>query len=315
VAHYLVTGGCGFIGAHLVKSLLAGGDDVTVLDNLSTGSRDAIPSSVPLITCNAADGKQMRTAFAGIDGCFHLAGDPSVPRCLEDYLGAHLTNQTGTVAVLDAAARAGAAGGKAVPVVYASSCAVYGMPEKAPLNEDAATVPLSGYGVDKLAGEAHARVTADLLGVHSVGLRYFNVFGPGQSPTSPYAGVISIFAGRLKRGDPLTIHGDGSQVRDFIYVGDVINRTLQAMDFAIKHRDTKAQAHILNVCTGYPTSVLDAANTLAKLLDVNPNITFEAFRAGDVPVSLGDPSRAEQILGTMTPTSLSDGLAATIDAL
>lgn len=307
MARYLVTGGCGFIGGHLVRAIVERGDTVLVLDNLSTGSRDVLPEGVPLIEANAADGDAVRKAFDGIDGCFHLAGDPSVPRCLEDYLGAHLTNQTGTVAVLDAAARAR----RPVPVVYASSCAVYGVPETAPLSETAATVPASGYGVDKLAGEAHARIAADLLGVPSIGLRYFNVFGPGQNPGSPYSGVLSIFCGRLKAGDGIVIHGDGSQVRDFVYVADVVTRTLQAM--AHLRTADRAEATVVNVCTGRSTTVLQAAETVADLLGIVPEIAYEPFRKGDVPVSLGDPSACAALLGDMPSTPLQEGLARTLE--
>lgn len=310
MAHYLVTGGCGFIGAHLVTALRDGGHQVSVLDNLSTGRRDAIPASVTLHQTEVSDGAAVKQAFDGIDGCFHLAGDPSVPRCIEDYLGSHLTNQTGTVAVLDAAAKEGAKRNTTIPVVYASSCAVYGMPKHAPLREDAPTLPVNGYGVDKLGGEGHARIAEKLFGVPNVGLRYFNVFGPGQNPDSPYSGVLSIFCRELSNGRSVTIHGDGSQVRDFIYVGDIVARTVSAMTLA-----AKGGCHVLNVCTGHKTTILEAAETIAALCGTAFKPHFTSPREGDVSISLGDPAACNAALGPLSTTPIKDGLRQTLDWL
>jgi UDP-glucose 4-epimerase len=311
MAGYLVTGGCGFIGRHLVASLVADGHAVRVLDNLSTGRRDAIPANVPLIEANAADGRAVERALAGMDGCFHLAGDPSVPRCLADYLGSHLTNQTSTVAVLDAAAKARAQGGQPVPVIYASSCAVYGVPVRLPLAEDGPAYPVSGYGVDKLAGEQHARIAADLFGVPSVGLRYFNIYGPGQPPDSPYAGVLAIFCRRLSAGAPVTVHGDGLQSRDFVFVADAIRRTRRAM--ALAHEASgPAAARVVNVCTGQPVTLIEAGETIARLLGTTFQPQHGPERPGDVRQSLGDATLCHRLLGDVPTTPLADGLAATL---
>lgn len=310
MARYLVTGGCGFIGAKLVAVLRASGHEVRVIDDLSTGRREALPADVSLRVAPVHDATVLREAFADIDGCFHLAGDPSVPRCLEDYLRSHLANQTGTVACLDASRREADRRGRPVPVVYASSCAVYGLSDVMPLAEDTPAQPVSGYGVDKLAGEHHARIAADLLRVPSIGLRYFNVYGPGQSPDSPYAGVLSIFCRRLSADEPVVIHGDGMQVRDFVFVDDVVAATIVAMDRAA---DVGKTAPVINVCTGRPTTVLEAGRTIAGLCDRDFQPSYEAARAGDVTVSLGDPARLRDLLGISADTSIRSGLARTLE--
>jgi len=306
MAKYLVTGGCGFIGRHLVKRLLSASNDVTVIDDLSTGDRTAIPDNVPLIIANAADGEAVRDAVDGMDGVFHLAGDPSVPRCMENYLASHLTNQTTTVAILDAAARIHQAGGR-MPIVFASSCAIYGRSELVPLVETTPAAPVSSYGLDKITGEYHAALVSELFDVNSVALRYFNVYGPGQDPRSPYTGVLSIFSSRLMKNEGIIVHGDGTQVRDFIYVEDVVTRTVQAMALA-----AKGESAVLNVCTGIQTRVIDAANTIAEICGVTPRIAFEPPRAGDVTISLGAPEASTKTLGALPPTPLATGLEETL---
>lgn len=310
MAHYLVTGGLGFIGSHLVEALLAAGNRVTVLDDGSTGRPENVSPEVPVVLADVANGQVVRRALHGLDGCFHLAANPSVPRCLEDYLGTHRTNLTGTVAVLDAAAREGRERGVPIPVVYASSCAVYGNPKELPLRESSPTLPLSSYGADKLAGEIHARMAAGVLGVPSLGLRLFNVYGPRQDPNSPYSGVLSIFCHRLAAGEGVTVFGDGRQVRDFVYVGDVVTRFLSAMA-----RVRTFSPAVVNVCTGRRTSLLEVGRIVAGLCRRSFAPEFAAERTGDIKVSVGDPTLGETTLGPHLYMSLEEGLRRTLNAI
>src|SRR5260221_1856111 len=242
MAHYLVTGGCGFIGSHLCEALLARGDRVRILDDLSTGKLENKPKNAELVRGDIADPATVEQAMKAVDGCFHLAAVASVEKANRDSLGTHRSTLTGTITVFDAASRA--RGGQAVPVVYASSAAVYGDNVDMPLSEVSATRPLSAYGADKLGCEMHARVASLVHHVPTVGLRFFNVFGPRQDPTSPYSGVISIFADRLRSGRPVPIFGDGRQTRDFVYVGDAVI-PLQA---AVRVMPPGGAA--FNICTG-----------------------------------------------------------------
>ncbi|MGH7152360.1 MAG: NAD-dependent epimerase/dehydratase family protein, partial [Acetobacteraceae bacterium] len=186
MATWLVTGGAGFIGSHLCDALLRRGDAVRVLDDLSTGKRENLPAGAELMIGDIADPAAVERALAGVDGCFHLAAIASVARGIDDWLGTHCTNLTGTITVFDAVRR------HPVPVIYASSAAVYGDCPAQPLTERAPTAPLSAYGADKLGCELHARVARQVHGITTVGLRFFNVYGPRQDPDSPYSGVISI---------------------------------------------------------------------------------------------------------------------------
>jgi UDP-glucose 4-epimerase len=297
---YLVTGGAGFIGSHLVDALLARGDRVRVLDDLSTGKRANLDPRAALIEGDVADPALVAEAVAGADGCFHLAAVASVERGNRDWLGTHRTNLTGAITIFDAARRAQASG--PVPVVYASSAAVYGDSAELPLAESAATRPLSAYGADKLGCELHGRVAQRVHGVRTTGCRFFNVYGPRQDPASPYSGVISIFFDRIGRGQGITIFGDGGQTRDFVYVADVVAALLAAM------RRTEASPAVFNVCTGRTTSVLVLAETIGKVSARPPQISFAPARAGDIRESLGDPALARSALGFEARTLLEDGL-------
>jgi UDP-glucose 4-epimerase len=240
-----------------------------------------------------------------VDGCFHLAAIASVERGVQDWLGTHRTNLTGTIAVLDAARRAGRGGGP-VPVVYASSAAVYGDVATLPITEDALTRPLSAYGADKLGCEQHARVGGATHGVPTLGLRFFNVFGPRQDPRSPYSGVISIFCDRLAQGDAVTVFGDGGQTRDFVHVSDVVAALLAGIGAA------STAAPVVNVCTGRQTSVAELAAAVAEACGTTLVLRHEAPRAGEIRHSLGSADRARAILGVSASTSLRDGLAGVV---
>lgn len=303
MALYLVTGGCGFIGSHLADALLAAGHRVRILDDLSSGRTENKPAAAELIVGDVADVALVRKAMDGVQGCFHLAAIASVERGNLDWLGTHRTNLTGTIAVFDAARTAN--GGAPAKVVYASSAAVFGDNPEMPLNEVAAARPLSAYGADKLGCELHARVGAVVHGVASAGCRFFNVYGPRQDPKSPYSGVISIFFDRFLAGQGVTVFGDGGQTRDFVYVDDVVRALMLAMN------GSGDGASVFNVCTGRSTSVLELARQIAAACGVAADIRMAEARAGDIRVSLGDPSLARAQLGFSAGTGLAEGLALT----
>ncbi|HKK31816.1 MAG TPA: NAD-dependent epimerase/dehydratase family protein [Alphaproteobacteria bacterium] len=308
MAEYLVTGGCGFIGSHLVDALLAVGHDVRVLDDLSTGKRTNIPlEKITLIVGDVADPETVTAAMQGVGGCFHLAAVASVQRSNEQWVPVHRVNLTGSIAVFNAARTANPAG--PVPVVYASSAAVYGDNPNVPLSETERPAPLTAYGADKLGSELHARVAGHVHGVPTCGLRFFNVYGPRQDPSSPYSGVISIFASKFAGSQAVTLHGDGLQSRDFVYVGDVVKHLVAAL------RAASISAPVCNVCTGRETSVKALAETLAALSGAEPEIRYGPARAGDIRHSLGDPVYASQELQVSAEIELAQGLQFLLDSV
>jgi UDP-glucose 4-epimerase len=301
----LVTGGCGFIGSHLAEALVARGDRVRVLDDLSTGSRANLAPGAELVVGDVADPATVARAMEGASVCFHLAAIASVERGVKEWLATHRTNLSGTITVFDAARAAGR-----IPVVYASSAAVYGEQERLPIAEDAPTRPLSAYGADKLGCELHARVAGHVHGVPTLGLRFFNVFGARQDPASPYSGVISIFCDRLVRGERVRIYGDGKQTRDFVHVRDVVAGLLAA------ERAADVSAPVANLCTGRPTSVLELARAVAGLCDPEGRIPPPEYlppRAGEIRHSVGAPDRAAALLGVSATVCLREGLLDVID--
>ena len=306
MANWLVTGGCGFIGSHLVEALVARGDQVRILDDLSTGRREHAIAGTELVVGCITDAALVASAMRGVDGCFHLAAIASVERGRTEWLHTHRVNLTGTIAVFEAARQA--RGGAPVPVVYASSAAVYGDNPNIPLTEEERPTPLSAYGADKLGCEQHGRVAWNIHRVPNVGMRFFNVYGPRQDPRSPYSGVISIFVDRLRAGRGIDIHGDGSQVRDFIFVKDVVRYLLAAMGKA------NADNHVFNVCTGHGTSILSLAQAIGRALGREPAITRQPPRQGDIKMSLGNPAKAVRLLEVAAETALDQGLRATVQA-
>lgn len=297
----LVTGGAGFIGSHLVEVLVARGDDVVVLDDLSTGKKEnlsRVSDRVLFIEGDISDAEAVARAMEGVSAVFHLAAIASVPKTIEDPIRGHDVNVTGTHNVFEAARRAGAK-----RVVYASSCAVYGDTPELPKKENMAKVPKSPYAFHKSAAEEYAKLYTDLFGLETVGLRFFNVFGPRQDPSSPYSGVISIFLERLSKGLPITIYGDGTTTRDFVYVEDVVVANIIAMDA----KDASRQVY--NVGTGEETSLATVVETIGTHLGIQPTVVHEPERAGDIKRSVADVSRAHKELSWKPLVSFSKGIA------
>ena len=308
----LVTGGCGFIGTHLCHALVNAGQRVRILDDLSTGKAAGLPPETDLIVGDVADAEAVADAVAGTDGIVHLAAIASVERCNREWVRSHRTNLTGTLTVLDAARDAAA---PPLPVVWASSAAIYGAARVLPIAERAMPEPLSPYGADKLGGELHGRAAADIFGVANSALRFFNVYGPGQDPRSPYSGVISIFADRLAEGQGITINGDGGQTRDFVYVGDVVRALVAALDRLRRRRRLGQEAGFdaINVCTGHAVTVRALAETLHALTGARGHIVYGPAREGDIRDSVGDAARMQRLLGIRAETGLEAGLRALID--
>jgi UDP-glucose 4-epimerase len=303
---YLVTGGAGFIGSHLVEALIEDGHCVRVIDDLSSGRHDNIPVVVEFIKGSVTDQVLVERALDGVDGCFHLAAIASVEQSSRDWLRTHQVNLTGAINLFNAARRLPRVGG--VPVVYASTAAVYGKSGATPVSEDSCAAPISVYGADKHGCELHARAAGLAFGLRSIGLRFFNIYGPRQDPQSPYSGVIARFADRLRRGEPIEIFGDGKQVRDFTYITDAVSALKRAMPAA------SASAPLFNICTGKGTTVRRLAEVIADLCQMELVVYHRPARLGEIPISIGDPRRAAEKLGFAARTNLAEGLALTLKA-
>ncbi len=288
----LVTGGCGFIGSHLVDRLIAEGHDVSVLDNLSSGKRDNLNSKAGFINGDVADAALVTKMVSEADAVFHLAAIASVQVCEEQPEVANRTNVTGTELIFKTAAA------KAIPVIYASSAAVYGDNPELPLSETSKTGPLGNYGRHKLQNEV---IAAANKGAPSVGLRFFNVYGPRQDASSPYSGVISKFMSNAVAGRPLTFFGDGEQTRDFIYVADIVSLLLTSL----KHAQV---CDVFNGCTGKQVSLLELAATILSVTGSSSETKHAEGRAGDIRHSLGSTLKASNILGFSAKTKLESGL-------
>ncbi|MBV8912223.1 MAG: NAD-dependent epimerase/dehydratase family protein [Acetobacteraceae bacterium] len=305
---YTITGGAGFIGSHLADALLAAGHHVRVLDDFSTGRPENLDSRCEVMRGDICDPGLVRRAMLGAAGCFHLAAIASVARANEDWLGTHRVNLGGTITVLDAARHLGG-----VPVVYASSAAVYGRLDGVAA-EDSATAPLTAYGADKRASELHAAAGTLVHDVPTLGFRFFNIYGPRQDPTSPYSGVISIFARLIAAGQTVTVNGDGRQTRDLIFVGDIVRFLTAGMD-RLTAGGHGVSGTVLNACTGRETSVLDMARLIGELIGTEVRMRHGPPRPGDIPRSVGSPARAAARLGVAAQTGLREGLAATLAGL
>src|SRR5437899_2730148 len=307
MARFLVTGGAGFIGSHLVEALLNEGHAVRVLDDLSSGHLRNLSRQADFTKADVTDPEAVERAIDGIDGCFHLAAIASVGRSHCEWLQTHKVNLTGTINVFDQARPSRRR--REVPVVYASTAAVYGNSGNLPGDEESPAAPLSAYGADKHACELHARIAGAIHGVPTVGLRFFNLYGPRQDPLSPYSSVISIFAERLLRGEPVEILGDAEPARDFTNIQDAVRALRQAM------RMPTTKAPVFNVCTGKATTVHGLAQTMAELCRSELVVHRRPARCGEVRISVGDPRRATEQLGFTAQTALGDGLAMLLDVL
>jgi nucleoside-diphosphate-sugar epimerase len=305
MASYLVTGGAGFIGSHLAEALVLRGHRVTVVDNLSTGSLRNLESVAPKVTFiegDLADPVVCRSVTRGVDYILHQAAIPSVPRSIENPVASHRANVDGTLHLLAAAAEAGVR-----RLVFAGSSSVYGDQPELPKREDMPSRPLSPYALQKLVGEQYCRLFTALYGLETVTLRYFNVFGPRQSPNSAYSGVISLFARSLLEGRQPVIYGDGGQTRDFTYVSNVVDAVLRACDAG----DVAGQ--VVNVATGSRVSLNDLLAMMNRLLGTSIAARYEAARTGDIRDSEADITRARAVLGYEPQVLLEEGLRRTLD--
>lgn len=289
----LITGGAGFVGSHLADRLV-GDNEVRVLDDLSSGQREHVPDDATLIVDDIRDTDALSRAMTDVDLVFHEAAEISVEQSVEQPMATHDVNVDGTLQVLEAAREEDAR------VVVASSAAVYGHPEQVPVAEDAPKTPASPYGIDKLAVDHYTRRFHDLYGLETVALRYFNIYGPRQG-AGAYSGVIDAFFEQAEAGGPITVHGEGTQTRDFVHVEDVVDANLLAAR-------TDRVGEAFNVATGTETSIRDLAETIRDVVDPDIDITHTDPREGDIDRSCADVSRGRVDLGFEAGVELSEGL-------
>jgi len=303
MARYLVTGGAGFIGSHLVEELVRRGERVRVVDNLSTGKRQNIAhlASVEFVEGELADLEVARRAVDGMDYVLHQAAIPSVPRSVQDPVTSNRANIDATLNVLVAARDA-----RVKRLVYAGSSSAYGDTPTLPKIETMPTAPLSPYALQKLVGEQYCQMFTRLYGLETVTIRYFNVFGPRQDPSSPYSGVISIFISALCEGRQPTIYGDGEHTRDFTYVANVVDGVLRAC------AATGASGEVINVATGGRISLNMLFTTIRDLVTAKVEPLYAPPRPGDVKDSQADISKAHRILRYDPSVSFEEGLARTV---
>jgi len=303
---YLVTGGAGFIGSHITGRLLADGHRVRILDNFSTGKRENIPASadVEVVEGDVGDTDTVRQCMDGVDIVFHEAAIASVPETVGNPLASERTNYRGTVNVLEAARQA-----TARRVVFACSAAVYGDLPELPKQETMPVKPLSPYAIDKLASEYACRVYHSLYGLETVALRYFNVFGPRQDPSSPYSGVISIFSDCTRQGKQPDIYGDGGQTRDFIYVSDVVEANMRAASAQA------APGKAYNIATGSTVTINELLQTLCRLQGRTFDPAYKPVREGDIRHSSADIGLAGKDLDWRPSVAFADGLKMLLDSV
>lgn len=302
----LVTGGGGFIGSNLVRGLLERGDDVRVLDNFSTGSRGNLTGlDIEVVEGELRSYERVHNAIRNVEVVFHLGALGSVPRSVQDPLTSNAVNVDGTLNVLLAARDQGVR-----RVVFSSSSSVYGSSGDLPRTEAMPADPISPYGVAKLAAERYCVSFSRVYeSFETVVLRYFNVFGPRQSPSSQYAAVVPLFLTAVANDEPVTIFGDGLQSRDFTYVTNVVDATMRAADVQ------EANGRIFNVAAGSPASVLAVADSIGRILGKEPVKQFAAPRPGDIKDSWADVGEAHRVLGYQTSVALEEGLRLTAEAL
>jgi UDP-glucose 4-epimerase len=306
----LVTGGAGFIGSHIVQTLLQDGHTVRILDNFSTGKRENIEELVQRFNGHSLEVQEgdvrnasdVGQAVRGVEVLFHEAAFVSVPQSMDEPQACFDVNITGTSLLFDAARRAGVR-----RAVVASSAAVYGESEALPLVEETPLQPKSPYAVSKRVDEMYAELFTGAFGFEVAALRYFNVYGPRQRPDSMYAAAVPIFARRLLDNKPVTVYGDGGQTRDLINVRDIVRANLIASEHP------NAAGKIFNICTGIETRLLDLLDVMYELLPDAPSHVHTAPRSGDIYRSVGSPQKAAEQIGFRAEVSLVDGLKETVD--
>ncbi|MFC1517570.1 SDR family oxidoreductase [Candidatus Margulisiibacteriota bacterium] len=306
MAKFLVTGGAGFIGSNIAKKLVANGESVTIVDDLSTGRRENIEpflNKLKFINGDISEKNIALQATKDIDYVLHQAAIPSVPRSIDNPLETNKANVQGTLQILVAARD-----NKVKKVVYASSSSIYGDqdPSKAK-TEKMSSLPISPYGLQKYAGERYCQLFTELYGLNTTCLRYFNVFGPNQDPTSEYAAVIPKFIKAILKDEQPTIYGDGKTSRDFTYVENNVEANILAAT------SPKGAGEVLNIAMGHSVSLLDLIEKINMLCGKNIKAKHAAERPGDIKFSLADISKAKKILNYKPKTSFETGLKNTID--
>lgn len=303
---YLVTGVAGFIGSSIARALIARGERVRGVDNFSTGKHENLIGleAVDLIEGDLNAPRLAERACSGVEYIFHEAALPSVPRSIKDPVASNDANVSATVKLLDAARNGGVK-----RVVYAGSSSAYGNSPSLPKKEDMLPAPLSPYAVSKLAGELYMSVFYRVYGLETVTLRYFNVFGPHQDPTSQYSGVLAVFISRMLRNQTPTIHGDGEQSRDFTYIENVISANL----LAAAADAAKVAGRVFNVATGSRISLNQTVELLREITGYAGKIVYDDARPGDVKHSLADISSAQAQFGYKPEVSFPDGLRKTVE--
>src|SRR5438270_787598 len=304
MSSYLVTGGAGFIGSHLCEELARRGHTVRVADSLITGKRsnlDHVPS-VEFLEGDLADLPFAQRAAQGMDYVLHQAAIPSVPRSVADPITSNRANTDATLNVLVAARDAGVK-----RLIFASSSSEYGNTPTLPKTEDMPPSPLSPYALQKVIGTAYCQMFTRLYGFETVAIRYFNVFGPRQDPSSPYSGVISVFSTALNEGRRPTIYGDGEQTRDFTYVANVVDGVLRACEAP------KAAGEVINVATGGRISLNELLRVMNEICGTEAAPVYKEVRAGDVRHSQADISKAKALLGYEPIVAFAEGLRHTLD--
>jgi len=303
--HFLVTGGAGFIGSHLVHRLVEQNHKVRVLDNLATGKRhnlDAVAGKVEFVEGDMRDAAICARACAGVEVVFHEAALPSVPKSIDEPVPSHTTNMDGTFNMLMAARDA-----KVRRFVYAASSSAYGDTPTLPKVESMTPTPLSPYAIQKLAGEHYCTVFAKCFGLQTISIRYFNVFGPRQDPASQYAAAIPAFVTKILNGESPIIYGDGEQTRDFTYIENVIHANLLAANAP------RTNGEVCNIACGEHVTVNQVIEQINKLLGTNVKPTYVEPRAGDIKHSWADIELAGKLLGFKPVVGFNDGLRRAID--
>ena len=300
MSRIVVTGGAGFIGGHLADALVARGDDVVVVDDLSTGSRNHVPDGAALVVADVAE--PLADVFAGAEAVLHVAGQASIFKSFDNPEADLRTNVLGTINVIEACVANGIE-----RLVFAGSMTAYGEPERVPTPEDEPCIPVSYYGVTKYAAERYVHASA-ARGLAVTTLRMFNVYGERQSLTNPYQGVLAIFLGNVLRSEPIVIHSDGLQTRDFVYVGDVVDAWLRVLD------DEATHGHAFNVGSGRETSIRKLAHAVVASAGHDPDVwdvRVGAAQAGDIRRSAADVGALRAATGWKATTDLSEGLQRT----